>query len=259
MMKNKPLVSIITVVYNGEKTITQTIERVLNQTYQNIEYIIVDGKSTDGTLDIINNYRNQITHVVSEKDLGIYDAMNKGINLATGDVIGIINSDDYYEIDAVENITKLYKQGCVIYFGAMRSIEENNDSFIYPGADNLEKLKRGMVIGHPTLFVNREVYEKYGKFSLEYKVASDWDFTLRCYINKVEFIKTKKVVSNFHVGGISSVISNEYLKELSVIRKKNGVIGNVDFYYLYDSIRFFILGKYLYKLYLLKKKITNAK
>lgn len=254
----EPLVSIITVVYNGEKTIAQTIESVLNQIYQNIEYIIVDGKSTDGTLDIINNFRNQIAHVVCEKDLGIYDAMNKGISLAKGDVIGLINADDYYELDAVENIVKLYKKGLVNYYGALRNIDDNNDTYISPATDNLAKLKRGMVVSHPSLFVNKEVYERYGKFSLEYKVAADWDFTLRCYTKGVQFIKTEKIISNFRIGGVSGTLSKKHLKELSIIRKRNGAVSSIDYYYLYDSLRFFIFGKYLYKLYLLKKKITNA-
>ncbi|KQT17890.1 hypothetical protein ASG31_03900 [Chryseobacterium sp. Leaf404] len=254
-----PLISIITVVYNGENTIRQTIESVLNQTYKNIEYIIVDGKSTDKTLDIIDDYKDRIAHVISEKDKGIYDAMNKGIALAKGKVIGLINADDYYENDAVEHIARHYQPGMVNYYGAMRSIDEDGKTFVSPPVQHLDKLKRGMVVSHPSLFVNNEVYEKYGVFSLDYKVAADWDFTLRCFMKGVTFIKIEKIISNFRIGGVSGALSKKHLRELSVIRKKNGAAGTVDFYYLYDSLRFFIFGKHLYRLFLLKKKITNAK
>lgn len=249
-----PLVSIITVVYNAEKTIEQTIESVLNQTYNNIEYIIIDGQSTDNTLNIINKYKSKIKHIICEKDKGIYDAMNKGIALASGKVIGLLNADDYYEGDTVENIIKHFRTGLVNYYGALRNIEDNNKTFIISATNDLSKLKRGMVINHPTLFVNREVYERFGKFSLDYKIAADWDFTLRCYLQGVEFIKISEILSNFRIGGASSGISPQYLKEMSVIRKSNGLYKIFDKYYWYDKVRFMILGKYLYKLYLLKKK-----
>ena len=107
-MEDRPLVSIITVSYNAEKTIEQTILSVLNQTYTNIEYIIIDGKSTDGTNEIIQKYKDKIAYYVSEKDSGIYNAMNKGIKAANGLLIGIVNSDDFYELDAVEINVKHY-------------------------------------------------------------------------------------------------------------------------------------------------------
>ena len=257
-MENYPLISIVTVVYNGEKTIEQTINSVLNQSYPNIEYIIIDGDSNDGTMQIISKYKDKIAHIVSEKDKGIYDAMNKGISLASGDIIGLLNSDDYYESDSIENIVKHYKPGLNIYYGALRSIDENDVTFITPATDNVSKLARGMVINHPTMFVNQEVYQKLGKFSLNYKIAADWDFTLRCYKREVNFVKIYKVLCNFRIGGASGIITKKYLKEMSTIRKSNKVIGSIDFYYVYDSIRFFIFGKYLYKLHLIKKKLTNA-
>ncbi len=107
-MSKLPLVSIITVVYNGAKTLEQTILSVLNQTYKNIEYIIIDGESTDGTLDIIEMYRDKISTCISEPDEGLYDAMNKGVSIANGELIGIINSDDWFEKNAVELVVSSY-------------------------------------------------------------------------------------------------------------------------------------------------------
>lgn len=256
--ENHPLVSIITVVYNGEKTIEQTIMSVLNQSYPNIEYIIIDGKSNDGTMHIISKYKDKIAYVISEKDNGIYDAMNKGIALASGKVIGLLNADDHYELDTIENIIKYYKPGLVNYYGALRNIDENNNVFINEATNKLSKLKRGMVVNHPTLFVNSDVYKKLGNFDTDFKIAADWDFTLRCYLHGVQFIKISKVLTNFRIGGVSGAITLNYLKEMSLIREKNGVIRRFDYYYLYDGLRFFILGKYLHKLYLIKKKLKNA-
>lgn len=112
-----PLISIITVVYNGEKYLEQTIQSVINQTYKNIEYIVIDGGSTDGTLDIIKKYEEHISYWVSESDKGLYDAMNKGIGVAKGELIGMINSDDWYELEAVEIMAEAYKNNPTkVYF-----------------------------------------------------------------------------------------------------------------------------------------------
>lgn len=254
----KKLVSIITVSYNAAKTIEQTIRSVINQTYDSIEYIIIDGGSTDGTVDIIKKYEDQITYWVSEPDKGIYDAMNKGIAHAKGDIIGIINSDDWYELDAVEQVVKHYKEGERVYYGGLKSYQENGTTFVTPATDSLSRLKRGMVVNHPSMFVNREVYERYGAFSLDYRIAADWDFTLKVYMKGVPFVKIDKILANFRLGGVSGALTQKHLKELHLIRKNRNAVGSVDFYYLYDSIRLAILGKYLYKLYILKKKLGNG-
>lgn len=259
-MKNQPpRISIITVVYNGEKTIEKTIQSVLAQTYPNIEYIIIDGKSSDGTMDIVFKYADKISTLVSEKDHGIYDAMNKGISLAKGDIIGLLNADDFYEPDAIENIVSYYMPGYNAYYGAIRNIEENSVSFVSNTTDNLEKLSRGMVVNHPAMFVNKEVYEKLGSFNTSYKIVADWDFTLRCYLSGVRFIKIDKVLTNFRIDGVSGAITTKYLKEMSQVRKENNVFYKIDFYYWYDLLRFRLLGKNLHRLYLLKQKLQNAK
>lgn len=129
-MTNMIKVSIITVVYNGVKNIEQTIKSVLHQTYSNIEYIVIDGGSTDGSLDIIKKYSDSISYWVSEADKGIYDAMNKGISKATGDLIGIINSDDWYEPDAIMNMVTAYEENTVLY-GIIRTICNENEVSLY--------------------------------------------------------------------------------------------------------------------------------
>lgn len=254
----KPFFSIITVVYNGEKTLRKTINSVINQKYQNFEYIIIDGGSTDNTVSIIEEYGEGISKWISEGDAGIYDAMNKGLLMATGDVIGIVNADDYLELDALQNVMAVYKPGLKIYHGSLTNIDLNGRRFINRSPKSLSRLKRGMIVNHPATFVNKKVYVEIGMFSTKYRIAGDWDFILNAYLKKVEFIRIDEVLANFMLGGVSGTISKKYLKELSNVRKDRGVFKYLDFYYYYDLIRFAILGKNLYRLYLLKKKIFNA-
>lgn len=200
------LVSIITVCYNSEKTIAQTIESVLHQTYPNIEYIIIDGKSTDRTLEIVENYKQQFNHrlkVISESDNGIYDAMNKGIRMATGELIGIINSDDFYEPKAVEEILKFYKKNmCAVLYGAVRNwVNEKEESIAIFSHEFLED----RMISHPASFITKSAYEKYGMYDTKYCSVADYDLMLR-YRNsgKVEFIPVYEVIANFRSGGMCS-------------------------------------------------------
>ena len=199
-------VSIITPCYNSEKTIRQTIESVLNQTYKNIEYIIIDGGSTDKTVAIIKEYmplfRGRLKYV-SEKDNGIYDAMNKGIRMSRGKLIGIINSDDYYETIAVEKVVEYYneKKEQIIY-GYMCTLDNRGKIFLNK---NSHKNLKNEMIPHSTCFVSRKVYKKYGLFSKKLRIVSDYEFMLR--VSKsftVEFIQIPCILANFRLGGISS-------------------------------------------------------
>lgn len=205
-MKN-PLVTIITVCYNSEKTIAQTIESVMKQSYKNIEYIIIDGKSTDGTLQVIQKYKKIMMEklkVVSEKDNGIYEAMNKGIALAKGKLIGIINSNDWYENDAVENIICNYDDSIKyqIIYGMERDYKEDKEMITI--LKHYQFLETNM-IAHSSCFVSISVYDDLGKFNLKYKVSADYEFMLRMYLSKkVKFRMIYKLISNFRLGGISS-------------------------------------------------------
>lgn len=199
-------VSIITPCLNSEKTIRQTIESVLKQTYSNIEYIIVDGGSSDGTLDIIREYESLFhgrLRYISEPDCGIYNAMNKGIRLSKGEIIGIINSDDFYENDTVEQVLKYWNgsHNQVIY-GYMRLLKNGRCMAI--SRDSHINLDENMIT-HPTCFVARKIYCKYGLFLENFKIAADYEFVLRLYKKyNVEFVRIPRVLANFRVGGISS-------------------------------------------------------
>lgn len=154
-MVDNPLVSIITVVFNGAKYIEQTINSVINQSYKNIEYIIIDGASTDGTIDIIKQYENKISYWKSEKDKGIYFAMNKGISLANGELIGILNADDFYLPDTIKKIIdadKLFHTD--IYYGDIQYVSENGKSISFAKPD-IFKMKEMPAIFHPTCFVKK--------------------------------------------------------------------------------------------------------
>lgn len=205
-----PKISIITVSYNAVQTIERTILSVLNQNYPNIEYIIIDGGSTDGTVEIIKKYAEKLSYWVSEPDKGIYDAMNKGISHATGDYVGIINSDDWYADKALKIVADAsieYPQ-IDIFYGDM-IVFYSNDSQPIRLSDHT-KLKQGMSVNHPTCFVRRTVYER-KQFSLLYRMAGDYDFLLWCSVHKLQFYNVDEIISYFTPGGISSVPSIKYL------------------------------------------------
>ena len=199
-----PLVSIITVSYNSQKHIEQTIQSVVNQTYDHIEYILIDGKSTDQTVAIIEQYARQFPDkikYVSEPDTGIYQAMNKGIRLATGELIGIINSDDWYETDAVERVVDAYQQfGPAVYHGIQRTFLDEQEAFLIQ--THASQLAKGN-IEHPTCFVPASFYQTYGLFSEQYRYVSDYELMLRFVNHQVPFIPLNTILSNFRQGGAS--------------------------------------------------------
>jgi glycosyltransferase involved in cell wall biosynthesis len=205
-------VSIITVVYNGEKTIRETIESVLSQEYSAVEYIIVDGNSTDSTKDIIQSYGSRITTFVSEPDAGIYDAMNKGIRLASGEVVGILNADDIFDSPKIigEVVAKFKETGADAVYGDL----------LYVAADNLNQVKRNWKAGqfgpssflwgwmppHPTFFIRREWYDNFGMFRLDLGSSADYELMLRMvqkHHAKLAYIQ--RVIVRMRVGGVSNV------------------------------------------------------
>lgn len=199
-------VTIITVCYNSALTIRQTIESVLHQTYQDIEYVIVDGGSKDETLSIIQEYQptfGERLKFVSEPDQGIYDAMNKGIRLATGKLIGILNSDDFYEYAAVEHmVDAMTDEKYQILYGFARYIKAGIECSIERRSHNF--LREGM-ISHPACFVTKAVYNDFGKYDLRYISAADYDFMLRMsQIDEIRFYPVDYLITNFSLGGMSA-------------------------------------------------------
>lgn len=211
-MKSEQLVTIITPCFNSEKTISYTIESVLGQTYSNMEYLIIDGASTDKTVEIAKSYKETFDDskafrgrmkIISEPDEGIYYAMNKGIRMAKGELIGIINSDDYYEKDAVSIMIEHRTQNPYqILYGFERIMRNGKEvSICIHHHTNLDH----QMITHPTCFVTKRLYADFGIFNTDYKYSADYEFMLRVYHSgKVEFTPVYELISNYALGGASS-------------------------------------------------------
>ncbi|WDF62891.1 glycosyltransferase family 2 protein [Flavobacterium sp. KACC 22763] len=205
-------ISIITVVYNNERTIKDALESVLGQTYKDIEYVIIDGKSKDNTVSIIKEYEDKLGYFVSEKDNGLYDAMNKGIQSATGDIIGILNSDDLYQDSEV--LADVMKQFSIdsdldILYGNLVYVKSDDTNVVVrnwkskPYYNNF--FENGNVPPHPTLFVKRAVYDKVGLFNLDYKLAADYELMFRMlkkHTFKIKYID--RLIVKMRLGGATN-------------------------------------------------------
>lgn len=218
MLPEKPLISIITVVLNGKEYLEDTILSVLYQTYQNVEYIIIDGGSADGTLDIIRKYEDAIDYWVSEPDEGIADAFNKGISLSTGEWVGIINADDYYLADTLNRIHTL--QDAEVICGRLKFVETDDRFFELPAKP--EFLPRFMSVNHPTVFIKRSIYNEYGLFDTSLKIAMDYELLLRLWQNNAVFEVIDETVSVMRMGGISDRLYRKSLWEVYLSKRKNG-------------------------------------
>jgi len=226
------LVTVITVCKNAEKTIAKTIESVYAQTYPHIEYLIIDGRSSDNTVNIIQSYEQKFQgrlQWVSEPDEGIYDAMNKGINMAHGAVIGIINSDDWYESNAVEMVINAYSEHRdVVYYGILRVIEDGKEIMLK--SINHHYLHRD-VVGHPAYFVSKLIYQKHGLYRLDYKIASDYELMMRLVSLQVPFIQINSILANYNQGGYSSKYGTTTSNEQIKIRYEYGYISKKKMYF----------------------------
>jgi len=223
--KNKPLISVVTIVYNGETYLEQTILSVLNQTYDNIEYIIIDGGSTDATREIIKKYEDKIDYWVSEKDKGIYDAFNKGINLTTGLYVGLLNADDYYDLNTIKTVVQEYNsfpQGDIFY-GDMYLFNEKYDRKKRMNALSLAYLDRDICVNHPTCFVRKEIYYNL-QFDLHYALSADYDFIIRLYKKGYKFYPIRKILTIMRDGGVSTQFDKAEKETLKIRKKHYGVI-----------------------------------
>jgi glycosyltransferase involved in cell wall biosynthesis len=218
-MNNIPLISIITIVFNGEKYIEETIKSVISQDKINLEYIIIDGGSTDNTISIVNKYLDKISLFISEPDKGIYDAINKGISHSNGILVGLIHCGDYYSPNVLEKVMVTFqKSNADIVYGNQIIIEEYNNELIerFNNGDHT-KLKYGMTIPHPSTFVSKSCYDKYGYYSINFKISSDYSYFLTLYIANLKFIKIDEVLAYFRAGGVSSRNLTLSIKPLSSI------------------------------------------
>lgn len=238
--------SIITVVYNRVSTIRNTIESVLSQSYKNIEHIIIDGGSTDGTLEVILKYESLVC--LSEPDSGIYDAMNKGIQLATGDLVGILNSDDvFYSDDVISKIVAAFQSTNVdATIGNVEFVSDNNQRVLrnYSSRNwSTNKFSWGFMPPHPSFFVRRSMFDIHGYYNVDYSICGDYDLLIRyLHVHKLNWVHLDVITTKMHLGGVSTkgfssliTLNREILKAC----KANGVHTNY----------FMIYSKYIKKFF----------
>jgi glycosyltransferase len=224
-------ISIITIVYNRSKCISDCIESVLNQTYSNIEYLVIDGDSSDGTQPKIGRYKDRIDYYSSEKDEGIYDALNKGIKNATGDIIGILHSDDlFFQVYTIRNIANAFESSNadLVYAKGLFVDKENPEKIkrIYPSKIFRKRfLSYGWIPLHTTIFVRREIFEKYGMYNPVYTIASDYEISLRWFKNeRIKKLFLNEWVVKMRLGGLSTSVKLQVKKsreDLSIIKLYN--------------------------------------
>lgn len=215
-MKDR-LVTVVTTFFNAENTIKDTILSIANQSYKNIEVIFVDGKSTDKSLEIVKNnaFRFEKIKIISEPDDGIYDGMNKGIINATGEVVAILNADDYYDKEALNNVMELFVDNVDIVAATLRKVHCNNkpSSLIYR-SQMPELSPFSASIHHPAVFVTKSLYNKIGVFDLKYKISADYDFISRAVNANARIIYSDTVTTNMRDGGVSDSMKNHTKKNI---------------------------------------------
>ena len=212
-------ISLITVTFNSEKYLSHCIESVLSQTHQNIEHIIIDGNSTDGTVAIIKQYQHSISSWISEPDKGMYDAINKGLKLATGDVIGILNSDDMLASkDAIASIVKTFEEQNVdSVYGDLEYVDKQNPNRVFrvwkgkTYSRNLFKL--GWMPGHPTFYIKKSAIDSFGGYENHYHTAADYEFMARyLYKHKISSFYLPKLIVKMRTGGASNKNLNQRIR-----------------------------------------------
>jgi glycosyltransferase len=222
----KPKFSIITVVFNNKDNIEDAILSVLGQDYENIEYIVVDGASSDGTLRIIEKYKDRIDKFISESDKGIYDALNKGIDIATGDIIGFLHSDDVYnDSDVFSQVELNFSDGVDLVYGDLEYVSKSNLNrvirFWHAKKFSLSGLKNGWMPPHTTVFSKRNVYSNYGVFDCNYLISADYDWLVRVLISTdIKLSYVPEILVKMRIGGES----NQNLKKIFFKMKEDYLI-----------------------------------
>lgn len=236
-----PKISIVTVTYNSAKTLELSIRSIIDQAYTNLEYIIIDGGSKDGTLDIIKKYERHISKWISEPDKGIYDAMNKGIRMANGEMVAFLNSDDVYLNSpfqtVAETITK-NKNISVVFANALM-IRDPNPSYIYRSKlpTSINDFWRTPII-HPSMFTRRSEFDRVGLFSTDYRVSGDFDFLVRLFLAKSVFYYHEAVWARMNGGGISDREWATGMHEnLKIMRNHNQLTATLIIFFLLNYFK----------------------
>lgn len=243
-------VSIITVCYNSEGVINTAIRSVLSQSYEGIQYIIIDGGSKDNTLSVIHSYGNDFVNVLSAPDKGIYDAMNKGLSLATGEVIGILNSDDFYpHNDVINQVVKTFKAhpDTQMVLGNVDFVHPDNLSVPVRFYSSLNfaswKMRFGFMPAHPAAFIKRTAYNAVGNYKLGYKIGADFEWFVRALmVKRLPYVKYNQTLVRMREGGVSTsglksywLSSKEQLRALRI----NGIYSNLIFVMIRLPVKFF--------------------
>lgn len=234
-------VSIITVTFNSEKYLEDTLLSIFSQSYSNIESVVIDGKSTDGTLRILQKYQNEIRYI-SEPDTGIYDAMNKGIALATGDIIGILNSDDVlFDKDVVKNMANSFSNDIDCVYGNVILVNEADKMVRNYSSSNfkLKDFEFGHMPPHPSFYVRKEAFKKFGHYNTSFKISADYDLLLRfLYIHKLRSKYLDFIFVKMRDGGISSSFKNKWLlnREILIACRLQNI--NTNFFKVYSKYIF---------------------
>ncbi len=225
-------ISMVTVTYNSEKTVRETFDSVLKQTYRPLQYVIVDGLSSDGTMDIVKEYEPRFLEAgiefscKSEKDKGISDAFNKGIGRADGDVIGLINSDDMLADGALEIVAAAYEEETAVYYGNCIIIREDgdrDDKYIVTPKENLDQLYRNMCIYHPACFVSKRAYDEFGGYDVDLRYCMDRELLLRFYVNGCIFKYIPESLAIYREGGVNQKMYKKNVREGCAISIKYGM------------------------------------
>jgi glycosyltransferase involved in cell wall biosynthesis len=244
-------ISLITVCYNAEKTIEKTIQSVLEQDYTDIEYILIDGASNDGTMAIVNKYAQDISIIKSEKDKGMYDGINKGISLATGDVIGILNADDVFsENDILSKTAKAFYTNSEIdaIIGDIAFVNENGKQTRYYSSAkwNSEKFVWGFMPAHPTFYCKKEIFKKLGGYRTDFDIAADYELLIRFFkVNGLKYLYLPMLMVKMNLGGKSTSgfsSTKKINKEILKACKLNGLYSN--FIMLYSKYFFKVFEYY---------------
>lgn len=251
--KNMTKISIITICLNSEKTIEHTIQSIINQKYLNLEYLIIDGGSTDGTLKIVEKYRQNIDYFVSEQDKGISDAFNKGIERANGDLIGIVSADDYLpegSLEAVAEIWNVNQDVDVIYGNSIVFGLGSKKRFVVKPDKDFRAIWKRAPLRHSAMYITRKAYLKFGRYDIKYHLAMDNELILRYYLKGARFVYANKTIGAFCVGGINNQYFMKTIAEVRDISIYHGYSRTKAYLWFFiKSIRCYIRSQ-LYKLHL---------